>query len=70
MTSGVVGAAYIYQSSNCGLTWSYAEKILAHDGVENANFGYAVAIMNRTVVVGAPYDNNEKGTQAGTLFCI
>ena len=49
------GAAYIYVRSN-GL-WSLQQRILAADGSDLDQFGYAVALSGDTLLVGAPSDS-------------
>ena len=47
--------------------WSEKHKLLASDGVTNDWFGGSVAVNNATIVVGAHFDDNERGTDAGNL---
>jgi hypothetical protein len=42
--------------------------LLANDGVNGDSFGQSVAISNNTIVVGAPLDDNERGTDAGAAY--
>jgi hypothetical protein len=48
------GAAYIYARSNG--VWSLQQRILAADGQNSEQFGYAVAISGNTVLIGTPGD--------------
>jgi hypothetical protein len=63
------GAAYVmkfsYNESQNSLNTETVE--LTGDPVENAEFGYAVAISGDVVVVGAPYDN-DKGDFSGSVY--
>ena len=45
-------------------------KLLASDGVVKDQFGYSVSISSdgNTAIVGVPYGNNEKGTDAGSVY--
>jgi FG-GAP repeat protein len=45
------GAAYVFTESNG--TWTQVEKLIASDGATGDYFGYAVALSNGTVMVGA-----------------
>ena len=47
------GAAYVYQR-NGQSGWSLSQKVFAFDAARDDTFGYAVAVSNSTVVVGAP----------------
>ena len=42
-------------------TYIQLDKLTAADAVAGDHFGYSVAIDGGTVVVGAPYENSEKG---------
>ena len=43
-------------------------KLLADDGEAADNFGFGVAIGGDYAAVGAPYDDNEKGVDAGAVY--
>ena len=47
------GSAYVYRR-NGQSGWSLYQKIFAFDAARDDTFGYAVAVSNNTVVVGAP----------------
>jgi hypothetical protein len=57
------GAAYVFTRS--GSTWTQQAKLTASDGAASDFFGYSVAIVTTTAVVGAP-DN--LGTGAAYIF--
>jgi len=65
------GSAYIFHYD--GNTWTEQEKLMASDGIASAYFGYSVDIYvvddnDIYVIVGAPYDDNVKGTDAGSAY--
>lgn len=57
-----LGAAYILTTSDEGLTWTQAAKLLAFDGAANDEFGRAVAVSGDTVVVGGPNNDGNAGS--------
>ncbi|MDQ2645956.1 MAG: FG-GAP repeat protein, partial [Myxococcota bacterium] len=54
------GAAYVF-SKESG-TWDGGQKLVAADGLADDDFGYAVAVAGRWVVVGAPGDDHYRGS--------
>ena len=62
----VIGAAYVYVSYDNGETWSQKQKLLAFDGSGSDFFGASLSVYNDTIVVSAPSEDNERGTNAGT----
>jgi len=46
------GAAYVFMRD--GATWAVRQKLAASDGVKGENFGRAVALSDRVILVGAP----------------
>lgn len=60
------GSAYLFQWN--GSAWVQRSKIVAGDGAANDNFGWSVAIDGDYAVVGAPTDNNQRGTNAGSIY--
>ena len=54
------GAAYIFKRS--GTTWSQAEKLTASDGEPEDCFGGSVSISGDYALIGAPNDDNVKGS--------
>ena len=63
MTSA--GAVYLYITHDNGITWAEKQKLVVADGAAGDEFGRWLAVYNSTIVVGARYDDNEKGTDAG-----
>ena len=53
------GSAYVFAGS--GASWTQA-KLTAPDGSTGDNFGWSVAIDGTTVVVGAPFDDSQRGS--------
>jgi hypothetical protein len=60
------GAAYLFQWT--GSNWIQRRKILASDGAAGDIFGWAVALDADTAVVGAPSDDNQRGSNAGAVY--
>ncbi len=59
------GAAYVFVRS--GTTWSQQQKLTADDAAADDEFGRSVSISLDTVVVGAPYDDDD-GAQSGAAY--
>jgi hypothetical protein len=56
------GAAYIFERNQGGPNnWGQVKIITASDGAFNDQFGSAVAISGDTIVVGALFDNSQRG---------
>ena len=53
------GAAYVYTETNG--TWSQTAELTASDGAAWDAFGYSVALVGTTALVGAPYHNSKIG---------
>jgi len=60
------GSAYLFQWT--GSDWVQRAKIMASDGAAGDKFGTAAALDGDYAIVGAPYDNNQKGTDAGSAY--
>ncbi len=59
------GAAYVFVRSDS--TWSQQQKLTADDAAAGDDFGHSVSISLDTVVVGAPYDDDD-GAQSGAAY--
>ena len=59
------GAAYVYKTYDSGEKWEEKAKLLASDGAGNDEFGVSVSVHNDMIVVGAYWDNNSGGINAG-----
>ena len=55
----------VYVTNDGGEAWVEQQTLLAADGAAADNFGWVVAVHDHIIVVGAWYDDNEKGTDAG-----
>ncbi len=53
------GAAYVYTDTNG--TWNQTAELTASDGAQSDQFGWAVALVGTTALVGATYHNNKVG---------
>jgi hypothetical protein len=60
------GSAYLFQRS--GSNWVQRAKVMASDGAAGDVFGTFVALDGDYAVIGAPYDNNQKGADAGSIY--
>ena len=60
------GAAYFFVRN--GSTWSYKMKLIADDGAPGDTFGRSVALIENFAAIGAPYDDNASGTNAGACY--
>jgi hypothetical protein len=54
------GSAYLFNYS--GSSWIEEHKLTASDGEIGDNFGSSVSINKKLAIVGAPFDNNNKGS--------
>ncbi len=62
------GSAYVFDRDQGGPgAWGQVTKLLASDGTNGANFGWAVAISGDTVVVGANSDHS-MGFERGAAY--
>ena len=58
-----------FMSVNCiKLSAQTETKLVASDGAAGDNFGYRCAISGEFVIVGSPYNDNEKGIDAGAAY--
>ena len=58
------GSAYVFEmiSSGNSSSWAQVAKLTADDGAANDRLGMSVAISDGIIVVGAPFDDNKKGS--------
>ena len=59
------GAVYFYKYD--GLNWNQQTKLTASDGGPYQLFGYSVSILDDTVLVGAPKDD-DRGSLSGSAY--
>lgn len=60
------GAVYFFQWT--GSDWVQRVKRVASDGAGSDIFGWSVAIHGDWAVVGAPYEDNQRGGNAGSIY--
>lgn len=60
------GSAYVFTRSN--ESWSQQAKLTPNDGDNKDNFGESVALDGDTALVGARYDEDPNGEQAGSAY--
>ena len=60
-----LGSAYVYGSYDNGVTWSEQQQLAAFNGAIGEWFGESVALYGHTIVVGARFEDNIHGTDAG-----
>jgi hypothetical protein len=63
-----VGKAYIFEKRYDA--WTERSRVAAGDGTTNDQFGYAAAIDGDTAVIGAYYNDNVLGTDAGAAYVL
>ena len=61
------GSAYIFNQNSFG-NWTQEAKLLANDGSSGDQFGFSVGIYENVVIIGAPYEDNDMGTNAGAAY--
>ncbi len=59
------GSAYVYTYN--GTHWIQQAKLLAADGNSGDNFGQSVSLNGDTILVGAPYDD-DNGSNSGSAY--
>lgn len=59
--SSLTGAAYVFQLNISTSTMTQIQKITSADGAFNDNFGYAAAIYNFNIIIGAFGKSSERG---------
>jgi hypothetical protein len=60
------GTAHVFVRT--GTTWSLQVQLFEPDAAATDQFGRGVAVSGDTLVVGAPYDNNTTGIDAGSAY--
>jgi hypothetical protein len=63
---GDAGSAYIFKRTDNG--WIQEAKLLASDGAANDHFGASVSISGDTALIGAVWDDNSNGVDAGAAY--
>ncbi len=63
------GSAYVFtRPRDPASNWPQQAKLVAADGAMDDAFGSAVAISSNTVIIGAPENDNAKGSDAGAAY--
>jgi len=63
------GSAYVFGQNEGGAdNWGQVTKLTASDAAASDKFGYSVSISGDLAVVGAHFDNNDNGAQAGSAY--
>ena len=65
----ILGSVYVYGTED-GMVWSEDQKLVASDHNGEDHFGYSVVLHDGTVVVGARYEDNVAGNNAGIIFYL
>ena len=65
--NGSTGAAYVFKKK--GARWPQERKLVASDGRRRDSFGQAVVVFLTTVVVGAPFDD-DNGANSGSAYAF
>jgi hypothetical protein len=60
------GAAYVYERS-AGV-WSETQRLTADDAEEDDRFGWAVAVFDDAIVIGARFDDHSGKTDPGSAY--
>ncbi|MBI5762535.1 MAG: thrombospondin type 3 repeat-containing protein [Planctomycetes bacterium] len=66
--AGGIDSGSVYVFVRAGDSWSEQAKLNALDAAAGDKFGYAVAVMGDTVVVGAQSDTHAGGASAGSAY--
>jgi hypothetical protein len=67
-TGSASGSAYAFSRNAGGAdNWGQTAKLNAADGTEDDNFGYAVALDRRTLLIGA-YGDSDSGAASGSAY--
>jgi hypothetical protein len=62
------GAVYVYRKASNNYSWEPLQKLYAADAAAGDRFGGAVSISGDIAVIGARYDDNSKGRDAGAAY--
>lgn len=60
------GSAYVFARS--GAIWTQQAQLIASDAAQGDHFGYSVDIHDNNILIGAPYDDNAAGNNAGSAY--
>lgn len=62
------GAADVFRWDATAKAWVFQQQLFASDAEASARFGSAVGVDDDVIVVGAPYKDTVKGTDAGQFY--
>jgi hypothetical protein len=62
------GSAYVFRYDGTTCTWVEEQKLTAHDGNQYDCFGSSVSISGDTALVGAAWDDTQKGIDSGSAY--
>lgn len=62
------GAVYFFERN--GTNWSEKQKLSANNAVGNDGFGSTVTIQEDIVIIGAEFDDNDAGDDAGAAYVL
>jgi hypothetical protein len=62
------GAVYLYTLNSTSNIWGDEQKIVASDGAEFDGFGYAVAMSGTGHLVVGAYEDDDKGSDSGSVY--
>ncbi len=62
------GAVFVFQRTAAALPFTQLQKITAPNAANGDQFGGAVAIAGTSITIGAPFDDNGIGGDAGSAF--
>jgi hypothetical protein len=67
-SAGYPGAAYVFERDAGGQGgWDQVAKLTASDGIADDQFGYSVSIDGETIVIGAPF-TDDNGDRSGSAY--
>jgi hypothetical protein len=61
------GSVYVFEKNGTG-QYEQVSKLVASDGATGDQFGFAVAVADDMVVVGAQVDDHDKGLNSGSVY--
>ena len=60
------GSAYIFVKETD--IWEQKQKLIANDGSQDDYFGQSISIENDTILIGAPYADDESNSNSGSSY--
>jgi len=62
------GVAYVFRRNQDDNEWMEMVKRSARDGEQSAHLGDSIFLEGRDILVGAPFDDNQRGRDAGGIY--